>query len=173
MARDDSSEADARARMGAQMPLEAKARLADIVVDNNGPLEALERQVRPGGLGDSRSPQRTQELFDLRQHVNKKQGAGALASGHLSGGFPISLLPVIGVYCGGAGVLCCCTAAHGLCTRSHVPRRAPQVDALAKRLRRRALLPGLLMSPYALLLGVAALRRWGPCLLAALRGRLL
>jgi dephospho-CoA kinase len=45
MERDGSSEADARARMAAQMPLEAKARLADVVLDNNGSLEALERQV--------------------------------------------------------------------------------------------------------------------------------
>ncbi|KIZ07746.1 dephospho-CoA kinase [Monoraphidium neglectum] len=84
--RDGSSEADARARMAAQMPLEAKARLADVVLDNNGSLEALERQV----------------------------------------------------------------------------------DQLARRLRRGALLPGLLTSPCALMLCLAAAWSWGPRLLTAL-----
>ncbi|KAI8473017.1 MAG: dephospho-CoA kinase-domain-containing protein [Monoraphidium minutum] len=42
------------------------------------------------------------------------------------------------------------------------------VDALVRRPRRGALLPALLTSPYGLALGGAALRAWGPRLLAAL-----
>lgn len=43
-----------------------------------------------------------------------------------------------------------------------------QVSDLAVRLRRRALVSGLLTSPYALVLGAAAVRAWGPQLLAML-----
>lgn len=39
------AEHDARARMAAQMPLEEKTRLADVVLDNDGDESALERQV--------------------------------------------------------------------------------------------------------------------------------
>jgi dephospho-CoA kinase len=38
-------EADARARLAAQMPLAEKAKLADVVLDNEGTLEELEGQV--------------------------------------------------------------------------------------------------------------------------------
>lgn len=38
-ARDGLNEADAKARLAAQMPLEEKKRYADYVVDNNGPIE--------------------------------------------------------------------------------------------------------------------------------------
>jgi dephospho-CoA kinase len=38
-------EADARARLAVQMPLEQKTAIADIVLDNNGSLGQLERQV--------------------------------------------------------------------------------------------------------------------------------
>ena len=38
-------EADARARLAAQMPLEEKRELADVVLDNEGTLEELEAQV--------------------------------------------------------------------------------------------------------------------------------
>ena len=39
------SEEDARARIAAQAPLEDKAAVADVIVDNDGPLEELEPQV--------------------------------------------------------------------------------------------------------------------------------
>jgi dephospho-CoA kinase len=39
------SEAAIRARIDAQLPLEAKAEVADILIDNDGTLEDLERQV--------------------------------------------------------------------------------------------------------------------------------
>ncbi|MYV99192.1 dephospho-CoA kinase [Streptomyces sp. SID3343] len=39
-------EADARARMGAQASREQRLAVADVVIDNDGPLEALEPQVR-------------------------------------------------------------------------------------------------------------------------------
>jgi dephospho-CoA kinase len=39
------SEADVRSRIGAQMPLEAKTAVADIILDNGGTLEELEGQV--------------------------------------------------------------------------------------------------------------------------------
>jgi dephospho-CoA kinase len=39
------SEADVRARIGAQLPLEDKARVADVVLDNEGSLEELQPQV--------------------------------------------------------------------------------------------------------------------------------
>jgi dephospho-CoA kinase len=39
------SEDDARARIGAQAPLEDKAAVADVLIDNEGSLEDLERQV--------------------------------------------------------------------------------------------------------------------------------
>lgn len=90
VSRDGCDEAAARARVAAQMPLEAKARLAGVVIDNSGPLEAL----------------------------------------------------------------------------------APQVDALAARLRRGALLPGLLTSPPGALLAALAARAWGPRLLSAAAGLL-
>ena len=38
-------EADARARLAAQMPLAEKAEVADVVLDNEGTLEELEGQV--------------------------------------------------------------------------------------------------------------------------------
>ncbi len=38
-------EADARARLAAQMPLEDKAAFADVLLDNEGTLEELEAQV--------------------------------------------------------------------------------------------------------------------------------
>jgi dephospho-CoA kinase len=41
MKRDDASESDVRKRLAAQMPLEAKVRAADIVIDNSGSLETL------------------------------------------------------------------------------------------------------------------------------------
>jgi dephospho-CoA kinase len=46
VARDRLSPADARARIGAQLPIEEKRALADVVIDNSGPWEATEKQVR-------------------------------------------------------------------------------------------------------------------------------
>lgn len=46
MARDGSSEAAARARMAAQMPLEEKRRRATYVIDNGGSLDDTARQLR-------------------------------------------------------------------------------------------------------------------------------
>lgn len=45
LSRDAISEQDARARIAAQMPIDRKRDLADYVVDNSGPLEALPEQV--------------------------------------------------------------------------------------------------------------------------------
>ena len=45
MRRDQLNEADARARIGAQWPLERKRPLADLVIDNRGGPEALEPQL--------------------------------------------------------------------------------------------------------------------------------
>jgi dephospho-CoA kinase len=45
MRRDQLNEADARARLGAQWPLERKRPLADLVIDNRGGPEALEPQL--------------------------------------------------------------------------------------------------------------------------------
>ncbi len=45
MRRDQRNEADARARLGAQWPLERKRPLADLVIDNRGGPEALEPQL--------------------------------------------------------------------------------------------------------------------------------
>jgi dephospho-CoA kinase len=39
------SEADVRARIAAQMPLDERARTADVLIDNEGTLEDLEREV--------------------------------------------------------------------------------------------------------------------------------
>jgi dephospho-CoA kinase len=44
-ARDGSREAEVRARMRAQMDEAEKRQLADYVLDNNGDLQALRRQV--------------------------------------------------------------------------------------------------------------------------------
>ena len=46
MTRDGLSEADARARIASQMPIAAKAKRADYVIDNSGTREETERQVR-------------------------------------------------------------------------------------------------------------------------------
>ncbi|KAG2432962.1 hypothetical protein HXX76_008690 [Chlamydomonas incerta] len=46
VARDGGSVERAQARIAAQMPLEAKKRLADIVIDNDGSVEQLKPQVR-------------------------------------------------------------------------------------------------------------------------------
>jgi len=45
MARDGMSREDAERRIDAQLPIEEKRRLADVVVDNSGTLEETERQV--------------------------------------------------------------------------------------------------------------------------------
>jgi dephospho-CoA kinase len=45
MARDGRSEADARARIDAQMSIEEKRRRADRVIDNGGPPSETRRQV--------------------------------------------------------------------------------------------------------------------------------
>lgn len=45
MKRDQATEAEARARMAAQMPLEAKIAVADFVVDNAGSIAELEPRV--------------------------------------------------------------------------------------------------------------------------------
>lgn len=45
MARDGLSEAEARARIAAQMPIEEKRRLADYVIDNTGTVEQTREQV--------------------------------------------------------------------------------------------------------------------------------
>jgi dephospho-CoA kinase len=45
IARDGLSKAGARARIRAQMPIEAKKALAAIVIDNSGPLESTRRQT--------------------------------------------------------------------------------------------------------------------------------
>jgi len=45
MTRDQLNEADARARLGAQWPLERKRPLGDLVIDNRGGPEALEPQL--------------------------------------------------------------------------------------------------------------------------------
>jgi len=50
VARDGLSEAAAAARIAAQMPLESKVELADIIIDNNGSLDELRRKVE--GLGE-------------------------------------------------------------------------------------------------------------------------
>ena len=46
MARDGLTEAQARARVAAQMPIEQKRRLADVVIDNTGSLDDTRRQVQ-------------------------------------------------------------------------------------------------------------------------------
>jgi dephospho-CoA kinase len=46
MERDGLSDADARARIGSQIPVADKAKLADHVIDNSGTREETERQVR-------------------------------------------------------------------------------------------------------------------------------
>jgi dephospho-CoA kinase len=46
MARDALSREDALSRMRSQLPIEAKRALADVVIDNSGPWEAAEKQVR-------------------------------------------------------------------------------------------------------------------------------
>jgi dephospho-CoA kinase len=46
IARDDCTEAQARARIASQMPVAEKAKVADYVVDNSGPRAETERQVR-------------------------------------------------------------------------------------------------------------------------------
>ncbi len=46
LSRDGITEEHARERMAAQLPIEEKRRLADHVIDNAGPLEQTERQVR-------------------------------------------------------------------------------------------------------------------------------
>ncbi|HZG77061.1 MAG TPA: dephospho-CoA kinase [Paenibacillus sp.] len=45
MARDGMSREDAERRIDAQLPIEEKRRLADVVIDNSGTLEETERQV--------------------------------------------------------------------------------------------------------------------------------
>lgn len=45
MARDQATEAQARARLAAQLPLEEKVKVADFVIDNSGAREETERQV--------------------------------------------------------------------------------------------------------------------------------
>jgi dephospho-CoA kinase len=45
-ARDSLSHADARARIGAQLPIDEKRALADVVIDNGGAWEATEKRVR-------------------------------------------------------------------------------------------------------------------------------
>jgi|SRR5579864_3910139 len=45
MARDGLSEADARQRIGTQLPIEVKAERADYVIDTSGPLADTDRQV--------------------------------------------------------------------------------------------------------------------------------
>lgn len=45
MKRDGLSEEEAVARLNAQMPIEQKRKLADVVIDNSGSLEETERQV--------------------------------------------------------------------------------------------------------------------------------
>jgi dephospho-CoA kinase len=46
MARDKLSPADARARVGSQLPIEEKRRMADVVIDNSGDWDATENRVR-------------------------------------------------------------------------------------------------------------------------------
>lgn len=46
MARDELPREDALARMRAQLPIEEKRALADVVIDNTGPWEDTEKQVR-------------------------------------------------------------------------------------------------------------------------------
>jgi dephospho-CoA kinase len=46
MARDGLSREDARARIASQMPIEEKCKHADVVIDNSGPWEQTEKQVR-------------------------------------------------------------------------------------------------------------------------------
>jgi dephospho-CoA kinase len=46
MARKDSSEAEARARVAAQLPIEEKVRRADYVINTDGSFEETNRQVR-------------------------------------------------------------------------------------------------------------------------------
>jgi dephospho-CoA kinase len=46
VARDGLSPADAKARIASQLSIEEKRALADVVIDNSGPWEATEKQVR-------------------------------------------------------------------------------------------------------------------------------
>lgn len=46
MERDKLSLADARARVGSQLPIEEKRRIADVVIDNSGDWDATEKRVR-------------------------------------------------------------------------------------------------------------------------------
>lgn len=45
MARNQLSEEEARARILSQMPLKDKIKLADVIIDNNGPIEETEAQL--------------------------------------------------------------------------------------------------------------------------------
>jgi dephospho-CoA kinase len=46
MERDKLSRPDARARVGSQLPIEEKRRMADVVIDNSGDWDATEKRVR-------------------------------------------------------------------------------------------------------------------------------
>lgn len=60
MRRDGLELSEARARLAAQWPLERKRALADVVIDNSGPMRTLPAQVtaalRAGGAGEPASP---------------------------------------------------------------------------------------------------------------------
>lgn len=45
MSRDGSSKEAAQARINSQMPLEAKVKLADVVIHNDGDMQELQQQV--------------------------------------------------------------------------------------------------------------------------------
>jgi dephospho-CoA kinase len=45
MERDKSNKEDAQSRLSSQMPVEEKTAFADYIIDNSGPLTALERQI--------------------------------------------------------------------------------------------------------------------------------
>jgi hypothetical protein len=48
MLRDGSTQADAQARIDAQLPLAQKERLAHVVIRNDGDIQQLQEQVRAG-----------------------------------------------------------------------------------------------------------------------------
>lgn len=149
-ARDGLSAEAAAARVAAQMPLEAKHRLSDVVLENDGGVAELAAQVR------------TERL------VNGAPSARPLCWTRP----PLLLLgqrPALRLAAGGLHCLhwwwCNYKRKTPLLTRrpaANITRPRPhcmQVDALAERLRRRARLHRCLLSPPALL-GVVAAAAW-------------
>jgi dephospho-CoA kinase len=157
MARDGCSEADAKARIQAQWPIERKRPLADLLIDNRSDLQALESQLRQalatsgsaaiepseGICAENVSLAGLDYLFQVGPWTQSKPTIKGLERKAITMGFPIGRQrPKVA----DAGVMICAPAPAVACS---IGQQWPAFDTTAQPIHRRGYVKEEPMQPGA------------------------